>query len=104
MGRMAQQLQIGAPGRHIFLCCDQTVPKCCTKDSGMQSWDFLKARLKVGGGAGGAHHLRVPCLGDIHLMSQHSYLKGEEQSIKNSVCLLPGWQHELTSQTLDACE
>jgi (2Fe-2S) ferredoxin len=31
--------------RHIFLCCDQTNPKCCTKDAGLESWDFLKRRL-----------------------------------------------------------
>jgi len=32
--------------RHIFLCADQTEAKCCTKEQGMQSWEFLKARLK----------------------------------------------------------
>jgi (2Fe-2S) ferredoxin len=32
--------------RHIFLCCDQTVPKCCDKDSGLVSWEYLKTRLK----------------------------------------------------------
>jgi (2Fe-2S) ferredoxin len=32
--------------RHIFLCADQTEPKCCTKDSGLASWEFLKNRLK----------------------------------------------------------
>jgi len=31
--------------RHIFLCSDQTKPKCCTKEAGLESWDFLKARL-----------------------------------------------------------
>src|SRR5438552_3336710 len=39
---------IGAPvaRRHIFLCCDQTNPKCCEKDRGLAAWTFLKARLK----------------------------------------------------------
>jgi len=32
--------------RHIFLCCDQTKPKCCDYESGMMAWDFLKNRLK----------------------------------------------------------
>lgn len=32
--------------RHIFLCCDQTKPKCCSKEAGLISWDFLKDRLK----------------------------------------------------------
>ena len=31
--------------RHIFLCCDQTKPKCCEKEAGLQSWDYLKNRL-----------------------------------------------------------
>ena len=32
--------------RHIFLCADQTEPKCCAKEEGLRSWEFLKARLK----------------------------------------------------------
>lgn len=32
--------------RHIFLCADQTEPKCCTKEQGLESWEFLKRRLK----------------------------------------------------------
>ena len=32
--------------RHIFLCCDQTNPKCCSKEAGEESWNFLKNRLK----------------------------------------------------------
>src|SRR5216117_3383404 len=35
---------IGVPvaRRHIFLCCDQTTPKCCEKDRGLAAWEFLK--------------------------------------------------------------
>jgi (2Fe-2S) ferredoxin len=32
--------------RHIFLCCDQTKPKCCDKVSGLIAWDYLKKRLE----------------------------------------------------------
>lgn len=32
--------------RHIFLCADQTEPKCCAKEAGLESWEFLKRRLK----------------------------------------------------------
>ena len=32
--------------RHIFLCADQTEPKCCAKEAGLASWEFLKRRLK----------------------------------------------------------
>ena len=31
--------------RHIFLCADQTNPKCCSTEAGLESWDFLKKRL-----------------------------------------------------------
>lgn len=31
---------------HIFLCCDQSKPKCCNLESGLESWDYLKNRLK----------------------------------------------------------
>jgi (2Fe-2S) ferredoxin len=39
---------IGVPEgrRHIFLCCDQTSPKCCEKERGLAAWEFLKRRLK----------------------------------------------------------
>lgn len=41
-------VSIGVPAatRHIFLCCDQTKPKCCDKERGLAAWDYLKARLK----------------------------------------------------------
>jgi (2Fe-2S) ferredoxin len=32
--------------RHIFLCADQTRPKCCAKEQGLAAWEFLKRRLK----------------------------------------------------------
>ena len=39
---------IGVPvaERHIFLCCDQTTPKCCEKERGLEAWEFLKRRLR----------------------------------------------------------
>ena len=41
-------VSIGVPvaRRHIFLCCDQTTPKCCEKARGLVAWDYLKQRLK----------------------------------------------------------
>ncbi|MBJ7449142.1 MAG: (2Fe-2S) ferredoxin domain-containing protein [Parachlamydiales bacterium] len=41
----AQKLCLSKIKRHIFLCCDQTKPKCCQKDIGLASWDYLKKRL-----------------------------------------------------------
>ena len=32
--------------RHIFLCADQTEPKCTAKEQGLESWEYLKRRLK----------------------------------------------------------
>ncbi|HIC56593.1 MAG TPA: (2Fe-2S) ferredoxin domain-containing protein [Acidobacteria bacterium] len=29
----------------MFLCCDQTKPKCCEKASSLGSWAYLKQRL-----------------------------------------------------------
>lgn len=50
--------------RHIFLCCEQSVPKCCDKTAGKVSWDFLKQRLDQLGlsGLGGVYRTRANCL------------------------------------------
>jgi (2Fe-2S) ferredoxin len=32
--------------RHIFICADQTEPKCCAKEAGLEAWEYLKRRLK----------------------------------------------------------
>jgi (2Fe-2S) ferredoxin len=32
--------------RHIFLCAEQTEAKCCERAQGIESWEFLKRRLK----------------------------------------------------------
>ena len=31
---------------HIFLCCDQTKPLCCDKAAGLETWNYLKKKLK----------------------------------------------------------
>jgi len=43
---VASTIGIPVARRHIFLCCDQTNPKCCEKDRGLAAWDFLKQRLR----------------------------------------------------------
>jgi (2Fe-2S) ferredoxin len=43
--RTAEGLHIGGVRRHIFLCCDQTEPKCAARETGMASWQYLKRRL-----------------------------------------------------------
>lgn len=58
--------KLGVPQirRHIFLCCDQTKPKCCPKAAGLESWNFLKRRLKELRltGAGGIYRTKANCL------------------------------------------
>jgi (2Fe-2S) ferredoxin len=43
---VAASIGVPAARRHIFLCCDQTEPKCCEKNRGLEAWSFLKRRLK----------------------------------------------------------
>ncbi len=40
------ELGIGNIQRHIFLCADQTEPKCAPHAETMVAWEFLKRRLK----------------------------------------------------------
>ena len=44
--RLAADLGLSGVRRHIFLCADPTKPKCCAKETGLASWEFLKGRLK----------------------------------------------------------
>ena len=57
---------IGVPvaRRHIFLCADQTTPKCCDKAAGIAAWDYLKKRLKELGlsDQGGILRTKANCL------------------------------------------
>jgi hypothetical protein len=32
--------------RHIFICADQTVANCCSKQASLESWEYLKKRLQ----------------------------------------------------------
>ena len=45
LAEIAAGLGIGRIRRHIFLCCDQTKPKCSSKEASLESWDYLKRRL-----------------------------------------------------------
>ncbi len=60
----AKELGIEKIKRHIFLCCDQSKPKCCEKKVGLESWDFLKSRLKELNltGDGGIYRTKANCL------------------------------------------
>ncbi len=45
MEQKAHDLGVGTHQRHIFLCADQTKPKCCSEEQGLKAWDYLKDRL-----------------------------------------------------------
>jgi (2Fe-2S) ferredoxin len=61
---VAESIGVGLARRHIFLCCDQTNPKCCEKERGLAAWDFLKRRLKELGLSeqGGILRTKANCL------------------------------------------
>jgi len=62
--KLSSNLALDKLRYHIFLCCDQTKPKCCQKEDGIKSWEYLKARLsdlkltRVGG----VHRTKANCL------------------------------------------
>jgi (2Fe-2S) ferredoxin len=62
--RIAESIGVPKVRRHIFLCCDQTKPKCCDKERSLVAWDFLKARLKELGlsDQGGIARTKANCL------------------------------------------
>lgn len=49
---------------HIFLCCDQTKDKCCQREASIDSWKYLKKRLKELKltRMGGVHRTKANCL------------------------------------------
>jgi (2Fe-2S) ferredoxin len=61
---IAETIGVDVARRHIFLCCDQTTPKCCEKGRGLAAWEFLKRRLKELGLSerGGILRTKANCL------------------------------------------
>ena len=60
----AEKLGVNRARRHIFLCCDQTKPKCSDKELSLASWEYLKRRLKELRlvGDGGIYRTKANCL------------------------------------------
>ncbi len=60
----AEKLHLHRIRRHIFLCCDQSEPKCCDRDRSLLAWQYLKSRLKELGlsEAGGVFRTKANCL------------------------------------------
>ena len=62
--RAAESVGVSLARRHIFLCCDQTKPKCSERDRALAAWDYLKQRLKELGLSeqGGIYRTKANCL------------------------------------------
>jgi len=60
----AEELGVDRIQRHIFLCADQSEPLCSRKEAGLDSWGFLKRRLRELGlvGEGGVYRTKANCL------------------------------------------
>jgi (2Fe-2S) ferredoxin len=41
-----EKLGLGEIERHIFLCADPSSAQCCKRKKGLESWGYLKKRLK----------------------------------------------------------
>ena len=61
---LAEKVGVPDARRHIFLCADQTNPKCCDRDRSIVAWEFLKKRLRDLGlsEAGGILRTKANCL------------------------------------------
>lgn len=59
-----RRLNVADIRRHVFLCCDQSKPCCSTREASLESWQYLKRRLKELGlaGAGGVYRTKANCL------------------------------------------
>jgi (2Fe-2S) ferredoxin len=44
--KVIDTIGIAVARRHIFLCAEQTKPKCCDMERGVAAWEYLKRRLK----------------------------------------------------------
>ena len=60
----AEAVGVTGARRHIFLCCDQAKPKCCDREASLESWGYLKLRLKELGlsESGGVLRTKADCL------------------------------------------
>lgn len=58
----AAELGIGSIERHIFLCADAAKPKCAKREVGLESWEYLKARIKELNLSGSVYRSKAGCL------------------------------------------
>ncbi len=62
--KIAASIGVPVARRHIFLCAEQSVPKCCEMERGRVAWEYLKRRLKELGLSeqGGVLRTKANCL------------------------------------------
>ena len=62
--KIAESFGVPRISRHIILCCDQTKPMCSDKEKSLESWEYLKRRLKELNltGEGGVYRTKANCL------------------------------------------
>ena len=60
--KISSALGLDKVERHIFLCADQSEAKCCDREAGLESWAFLKARLKEFGTGPRLYRTKANCL------------------------------------------
>lgn len=62
---IAGQYGVGTYRRHIFICAEPSEAKCCSYEAGVESWKYLKSRLKKLGLSmveGGVYRSKAGCL------------------------------------------
>jgi (2Fe-2S) ferredoxin len=64
LNEIATSIGVPKARRHIFLCADQTTPKCSERDRSLVAWEYLKKRLKELGlsESGGVLRTKANCL------------------------------------------
>jgi (2Fe-2S) ferredoxin len=64
METIAEKIHLKSFKKHIFLCADQSQPKCCSKEDSLIVWEHLKKRLDELGLSkqGGIFRSKANCL------------------------------------------
>jgi len=64
LAAIADNLGLADIRRHIFLCAEPSKAKCCSMESGLESWNYLKRRIAELGAEGhaGIYRTKANCL------------------------------------------